>query len=522
MAFGQVSRAWRPIAPYVRLLMLAISVAACSLAAEGASLVVGRELDADGLDPQRNGSTRAMQVTNLIYDTLLTMDRNGSIHPGIAGSWSVTEDGRRYTFTIRDGVKCHDGTLLDAAAVKASVDRAIAPVTINPNAPAWGPITRSTVSGNVVTIELSERFEPFVSFLTSMPSAIICPASFEGASFRPVGTGPFKLVNWVRNDRMELAANADYRNFNPMIDNPGRPHIDRLTLRVIPEALARAAALRSGEVDMADPSIEEAGALAADPEFRLYVADLTGELMFAGFTLKVPPLDNPGIRRAITMALNRQSYADLAFAGLVKPADCPVAPALLAFDPGHCAAWGTGYDPEGARALLARAGFGPGNPLAIRILGPAREGWTSMYQIMQQDLDAIGVKAEIDARESTSFFSLLAASNASADGVPTLWASGISGVDPNYLYFLWKRPGFVNMGINAELDALLEDQRVLAGAARADKIHEIERYLLVNSYMVPLLSPGWSWMMAYSARIQGFKMGFMASILFNDVEIVKK
>jgi ABC-type oligopeptide transport system substrate-binding subunit len=96
---------------------------------------------------------------------------------------------------------------------------------------------------------------------------------------------------------------------------------------------------------------------------------------------------------------------------------------------------------------------------------------------------------------------------------------GMSGVDPDYLYFLWKRPGFVNMGLNPRMDAMLEEQRELSGQPRAEKIHEIERYLMQNAYAIPLLSPGWGWLMASTAKVDGFKMGFMVSLLFNDVTV---
>lgn len=522
MAFSKLETRWLSTRCPRRLALAAfliLLVAAPFGAANAASLTVAREFDADGLDPQRDGSTRAMQIASLIFDTLLTMDADGTIRPGIARSWTVSEDGLSYAFAIRDGVQCHDGSVLDAAGVKASVDRALNPATINPNAPAWGPIVAADVAGDVVTIRLGERFEPLVSFLTSPPSAVICPAAVAGEVFQPIGTGPFRLVNWVRNDRVELEANRNYRNVNPLVRNPGPPHVERLTLRVIPEAVARMAALRSGEVDMADPSIADAGSFGGDPRIALYSADLTGEIMFAGFTWRVPPFDNPDVRHAIAMALNRQSYAEIAFAGLTRVADCPIAPGLFGNDPQHCAAWGAPYDPEGAKALLAKAGYGADHPLRMRILGPAREGWTGTYQIMEQDLAAIGVKAKIQALEPTTFFHMLATANASDEGEPALWVSGVSGVDPNYLYFLWKRPGFVNMGIDAELDGLLEAQRALSGAARAEKLDEIQKYLLQKGYMVPLLSPGWSWLMAHSTRVQGFRMGFMASLIFNDVEV---
>ncbi len=195
-------------------------------------------------------------MTNLIFDTLLTMDATGNVKAGLAKSWTVSPDGKDYAFTIRGGVKCHDGSAFDADAAKASIDRAIDPKTLNPNASAWGPISTISASGDVLTVKLKQPYVPFLSFLSNIQAAITCPSSLAGGKFTPIGTGPFKFVDWVRNDHIELAANPDYKNFNPLVDNPGAPHIDHLTLKVIPEAVARMAALRSGEVDMAEPSLQ--------------------------------------------------------------------------------------------------------------------------------------------------------------------------------------------------------------------------------------------------------------------------
>ena len=499
----------------------AMSVLAGFSAGHAAELRVARSVDADGLDPHKASTTQSLQITNLIFDTLLTMDKDGSVHPGLASAWSMAEDGKTYSFTIRDGVKCHDGSAFDAAAAKASLDRALDPATVNPNLSAWGPITGSSVEGNALKVSLSEPYGPFTSFLTSIQAAFVCPSSFATADFKPIGSGPFKLVSWTRNDRIELAANADYKNVNPLIQNPGKPNIDTLTFKVIPEAVARMAALRSGEADLVEPSLEEATDLKSDSNFKVYAAELSGQQMLAAFTWKIKPLDNPEIRKAIGMAMNRDAYANIAFEGLVKTANCPVAPNLFSTDEALCAGWGVKYDPDGAKAIMEKAGYTAANPLKVKLLVHKLPGWDQMHQIMQQDLAAINVQAEIETREVAAFFDHMKGENERTDGAPAVWTMGMSGVDPDYLYFLWKRPGFVNMGLNADLDALLEEQRKLSGDARAAKIHEIEKYLMENAYAVPLLSPGWNWLMASSAKVDGFKMGFMVSLLFNDVTIAQ-
>ncbi|XAZ21327.1 ABC transporter substrate-binding protein (plasmid) [Sinorhizobium sp. B11] len=504
----------------VVLVLFALSLGASAIGqANATDLVIARPFDADSLDPQRVGATYSLQITNLIFDTLLTMDRDGSIHPGLASGWRSSDDGKSYSFEIRDGVKCHDGTIFDARAAKASLDRALDPSTLNPNRPLWGPITSSAVDGNVLKISLSERYVPFLAFLSGMQAVFVCPSSFTDKEFKPVGTGPFKFHEWTRNDSIELEANGDYKNANPLVSNSGKPHIDKLIFKVIPEAVSRMAALRSGEVDMAEPSLQEAKELVEDSSFKVYVSELSGQQTFASFTWKIKPFDDANIRRAIGMALNRQAYADVAFEGLAKLGTCPVAPNLFATDQVLCAAWGVAYNPEGAKKLLAAAGYTPEEPLKVKLVVYKGEGWDLMHQIMQQDLAAVGVQAEIEAWDVASFYSHIADVNTRTDGTPSILSLGMSGVDPDYLYFLWRRPGASNLGLNADLDLLLEDQRKLSGAERASKLHEVHKYLLTNAYAVPLVTPGWGWLMASSPRVHDFKMGYMVSFLFNDVTI---
>ena len=488
-------------------------------AAAASELTVARAVDADSLDPHKASTTQSLQVTSAIFDTLLTMGADGSIHPGLASAWEVSQDGLTYTFTIRDGIKCHDGTTFDAAAAKASFDRALDPTTLNPNVSAWGPIKSTEANGNHVVVKLSERYGPFTSFLTSIQAGFICPASVADKEFKPIGTGPFKLESWVRNDRIVLTANDAYVNQNPLVENPGRPYIDKVTLKVIPEAVARMAALRAGEVDIVEPSLEEAADLKQDSAYKVYSADLSGQQVLAAFTWRIPPLDNPEIRKAIGMAMNKQAYADIAFEGLVSTANCTVAPNLFGIDQGLCAKWGVHYDPEAAKAIMAKAGYTPEHPLKVDLLVHKLPGWDQMHQIMQQDLAAIGVEADIQTREVAAFFDFMTQTNLKTDIKPAVWTMGMSGVDPDYMYFLWKRPGFVNMGINEQLDQILTEQRALTGEARAKKIQEGDRYLLENAYAVPLLSPGWNWLMASSAKIEGFKLGWMVSLIFNDVRV---
>ena len=507
----------------IRLTLPALILGATALPlAAQTTLTVARSVDADGLDPQKVSTTQSSQVTDLIFDTLVTLDASGTPHPGLAEAWEISEDNLTYSFTIRDGVLCHDGSAFGPEDVVFTFDRALAPETMNPRLSQYGPVESVTADGNVVTVKMTEPYGPFLSYLGSFSIPMICRGAVAAdGSFTPVGTGPFTLAEWSRNDHITLKANEGYQGYSPLIENKGRPHIDELKLVVIPEAVARMAALRSGEVDLAEPSLEEAAILEGEPGFKVYSADLSGQQVMAAFTWKLPPFDNPEVRRAIGMALDRDSYAMIAYEGLVSPTTCPAAPGLIGVDQEKCAGWGTSYDPDAARAIMERLGYTPQSPLKIKLSVHALPGFDQMHQMMQQHLAEIGVEAELETREVAAFFDQMSQENLRTEGMPVLWTMGYSGVDSDYMTVMWQRPGFVNMGVGEELDTMLAEQRMLTGEARVAKLQDVQQYLLENIYAVPLVSPGWNWLWASTDKVDGFKTGFVASIIFNDVTIAK-
>lgn len=503
------------------LILGATALTALPLAAQ-TTLTVARSVDADGLDPQKVSTTQSSQVTDLIFDTLVTLDASGAPHPGLAESWQISEDNLSYSFTIRQGVLCHDGSAFGPEDVVFTFERGIAPETMNPRLSQYGPIESVVADGNVVTVKMTEPYGPFLSYLGSFAIPMICRSAVAAdGGFTPVGTGPFTLAEWSRNDHITLKANEGYQGYSPLIENKGRPHIDELKLVVIPEAVARMAALRSGEVDLAEPSLEEAAILEGEPGFKVYSADLSGQQVMAAFTWKLPPFDNPEVRRAIGMALDRDSYAMIAYEGLVSPTTCPAAPGLIGVDQEKCAGWGTSYDPDAARAIMERLGYTPQSPLKIKLSVHALPGFDQMHQMMQQHLAEIGVEAELETREVAAFFDQMSQENLRTEGMPVLWTMGYSGVDSDYMTVMWQRPGFVNMGVGEELDTMLAEQRMLTGEARVAKLQDVQQYLLENTYAVPLVSPGWNWLWASTDKVDGFKTGFVASIIFNDVTIAK-
>jgi peptide/nickel transport system substrate-binding protein len=518
----------REIARAALLLLLACAIQIGALplsnipsaeAGEG-TIIMARGVDADNLDPHLATTTQSGQINSLIFDTLVTLDEKTRVHPGLAEAWEISSDGRSYTFTIRKGIKCHDGSTFDANSVKWNFDRIANPETNSPSLANWGNFVGSSVSGNKITLKLDNPFGPLLTKAGSMAFELICPSSLSGAKYVPIGTGPWKFVSWVRNDRIKLERYEGYKNFHPMVKNPGAPYEKYLEVRVIPEPIARMAALQTGEIHLTEPALEEASDLVKDPKYQIITSDYTGQQVWASFTWRFPPFDDVRVRRAVGYALDRNMYAAVAFEGLVKSSNCPIAPSFAAADQNKCAEWGQSYNIVEAKKLLAEAGYGPNNPINAVLSVHKLTGWDLMHQMMQQHLKAIGINVKIETREVAAFFDYMKTENQRTSGTPLIWTMGYSGPDPDYLHTSWSQPGFVNMGLNSDMDKMLEDQRVLTGQARNLKIQEIIKYLLSNAYAIPLVSPGWGWLMAASSNVTGFKYIHVSSMKLNDVKLL--
>ncbi len=503
------------------LLTTVFSLPAPQANAAAGDIVFARAQDADSLDIARVSTTISFQVMTQIYATLLNLDDKGHVVGGLASSYTASSDNQTFTFKMRPAIKCHDGSVFDAQAAKWNIDRAIDPKTGSPNGSSYGNIVSTAVEGDTLTVKLGSPYSPLPTFLASAQALMMCPSTIQGSDVKPVGTGPWKFSEWVRNDRLVLTRNPDYVNDNPLVANPGPPHEQRLIFRVVPEGPARMAALNTGEVTFAEPSLQDASDLAKDKRFTVYSGSgRTGQLAYVGFTAKIPPLNDPRVRRAIGYALDRDAMVDIGFNGLVQASSCPVAPGLLGYDPKKCAEWATSYDPDKAKALLKEAGYGPGHPLDLVLSVSPLQGWDEADVVMQQELKEVGVNVKIEQRQFATWVDYMSGKNRETTGTPAIWTMGMSGPDPDYLVFLWQPPGYAGQGVDdPALQKMLVEQRALSGEERAAKVEEIQKFLLTNAYEVPLFSPGWFWLVASKSNVTGFKQGYTVMPIFNDVKL---
>ncbi|WP_428929364.1 ABC transporter substrate-binding protein [Marinibacterium sp. SX1] len=516
-----MERFWRPA-------MLGAALAGpLGLAAGGAGaqeLVWARYGDISSLDPHRATSTLSMQVWDQIYDTLLAFDMEGTPGPNMAKSWEVSDDGLQYTFTLNDGITCHDGSAFDANDVKFTIDRAFGD-TPSLTRTSWGPITDVTVVDPLtVTVTLGSTFGAFLPFLADSFSSMICDTNTAETfgSSTAIGTGPFSLVEWVKGDEIVLDTNPEYVNWGEPVANDGPPQFDRLIIRTVPEPQTRLAALRTGEVHIAEPPFDDVEAIKAAGDLDIVVADNTGQNVFWEFTVSRPPFDDIRARQAVAYATDAQMAIDIIYGGLSQREWCPIARGVFGNDQEFCKQYGYEYNPEKATALLEEMGYGPSNPLETTMFVWTGGNRHKLAEIFQAQLAQVGIKAAIEIMDIGTMNARVKEQNEITDpSTPgTFDMMTWSWYDPDILYQLWHSPGAYSGFQNAELDAMLEETRTtIEPEARLEKVQAVIKYLMENAVHVGLYTPGWEWVFAVRPEVEGFQVGPFLHPNFQNVTL---
>ena len=370
----------------------------------GGTLRVAFEADITGLDPAVPG-LQNYYVNQNLFNTLVTLDENLGFVPDLAESWETQEHGKVYLFQLHRGVKFHDGTDFDAAAVKWNLDRIMA----DEKAPAhrfFANVESSEVL-DAHTLKITMRY-PTTTLLPALATNgtglhIISPASEKtwgkDVLRHPSGTGPFRFVGWEQNSRIVFERNPNYFK-------PGLPYLDGLEYRVIKEGVTRAAALRAGEVDFINWTPREMlERLAKDPKVRLLQGPEASHL-YTNFTVTRKPFDDPRVRQAlIGYGLNRPAIAKAAMLGYATPSLSFVSPGAKGY---LDLSERYPYDPERARALLKEAGFDEKNPLRYSIMTHGAEpSLPTIATIVKTQMAALGVEVTVEVIDRPVFLKRL-------------------------------------------------------------------------------------------------------------------
>ncbi len=368
------------------------------------TLFVGRAADAIGLDPARSTDNESVEVCEQIFDHLVRYQAGSTdVLPSLATSWEVSPNGLVWTFHLRRGVKFHDGTDFDAEAVRFSFDRQLEkghPYHM-PDFTYWetnyATIVKAieVVDPLTVKITLFRSYAPFLATLAMFPVSIVSPAAVAkyGDQFpeHPVGTGPFIFESWTHGDRIVLTRNDAYWD--------GRPRLDRLVFRFIPDARQRLVALEGGAIDVAYGLLpEELQYVQLHPDLQLL--RIAGEnVVYLAMHTQKPPFDDVVVRQAVNYAVNKVPIVKLVYQGLAVPATGALPPTIWAYKKD---VQDYPYDPVKAKALLEQereAGrfdaskkyrlLVPRTPRPY-LLNPELVG-----RVIQRNLEAVGLSTEL-------------------------------------------------------------------------------------------------------------------------------
>ncbi|MEZ0073279.1 ABC transporter substrate-binding protein [Planotetraspora sp. GP83] len=313
------------------------------------------------LDPAVAATAITGLIDRNIFDSLVVQTGADSFGPWLAKQWAVSADGKTYTFTLREGVRFHDGTPFTAQAVKASLDHVVDPATKSAYAASLiAPYEKSrVVSDLVVEVTLSRPFTPFLQALSVPYLGIQSPAALAKpvAQYEPVGTGPFSYVSWEKDKRVSLKKNPGYSSPPENASHRGAPYLDNLVFEFVSEDATRYGALTSGQVQaIAGVPPVDAERLKSLPGFTLNAQETPGLNYNLYFNQTRGPLRDVRVRRAFSAAIDVEGLVKNIYFGHFKAARNPLSPTTAAYDAGAESARAA-YDPAQAKRLLDEAGW---------------------------------------------------------------------------------------------------------------------------------------------------------------------
>ena len=485
----------------------------------GGVLVFGRAGDSVGLDPARETDGESFYATHQIFDTLVEFKTGTTeIVPALATSWDVSDDNLTYTFYLREGVKFHDGTPLNADAVVFSLDRQLSedhpyydygPWKYWTNYMGMSDIVDTITAVDDLTVEfkLQKPEAPFIANLAMDFAGIVSPTAFmadpEGFSSNPVGTGPFRFVSWTKDSDIVLDRNEDYWE---------EVYLDRLILKVIPDATARWLALQQGEVDIIDfPAADDLPAMKADPNVQL-IQQSGMNVGYLALNCEKEPYDDVRVRQAMNYAIDREEIIDAVYGDAGQVAKNPIPPNIWSYndeiEPYP-------YDPAMAKKLLAEAGYPNGFTTeiwAMPVARPYNPDARKIAEVMGAQLAKVGIDIEIISYEWGTY---LDKTDQGEHQAAMLGWTGDNGDPDNFLWVLLSAPaavppaGNIAFWKNEEFTALIKEAKDTELDEQAQVIfHEEAPWVTIAHSVVTVPA---------SNAVQNFKISPTGTRVFKSV-----
>lgn len=489
-------------------------------------LIVGQIAEPQSLDPHTVTATNDFRILVNIYDGLVRYkDGTLEVEPALAESWTVSDDGKTYTFKLRKDVTFHDGSAFDAEAVKFNFDR-----MLREDHPFYntGPFPLSfnfstieavnALDSDTVEFKLKEAFAPFLSNLAYPTGLIVSPAAVEKSGKEygrsPAGTGPFKFVEWQSGQRVVVERNPDYWD--------GAPALEAVVFRPITDANTRVAEMMAGGLDvMVEVPADNLATFRDDANF--VVTEQAGpHVWFAILNAKSGPFADKKVRQAANYAVNKQVLVDNVLQGSATIAAGPIPPA---FNWVETTTKPYPYDPEKAKALLAEAGVtNPEITFYVTEGGSGMLDPITMGAAIQADLQAVGFNVKIETYEWNTFLGRVNPGlEGKADMAEMAWMTN----DPDTVPYLTLRTGAMpeNGGFNSgyysnpKVDELLEQARQSTDQTERGKLYG-EVQSIVHEDAPWLFVANWKQNAVTTALVKEFKL--QPSFLLHLKNVIKE
>ncbi|MFC3226878.1 ABC transporter substrate-binding protein [Marinibaculum pumilum] len=468
------------------LLAGAVAVAAVpgdARAADDKTLTIAYNVNLPSWDPTVGLSAVNPTIQSIyksVFDTYIDQNPDLSFKPGILTEWGWNEDKTKVHMTVRDDAFWHDGSKVTPEDVVWSLERAGNPDTGNPIQFVWGKIGNFQIDGNKITADVKE-FEPtlfkWMAFLTGfvLPKAYYEKVGAEGFEKAPIGSGPYMVEEFQPNGFVRLKRFDKY--WGP------KPDFETVVFKFVPDATSRVAEVESGSADITLEIPYEQFDRLKEKEGLEGVSTPVSDIGMI-FLNDVGPMEDPNVRKAAALAINKKAIVDRLLRGYGVPIDTLQAPEYAAFDAGTSVP----YDPEKAKELLAASGYSKDNPVKFTIQ-TTRGFKPKDYEMIQAIVGMwrnVGIEADIEVYEIAKHYELRA-QDTLAPAAFYNWGNAIG--DPA------TSTGFAMFGPSPHSTWDTDDLDAMIGplwgetdeAKRIEGYKAVDRYIAENAYVIPLL-----------------------------------
>jgi peptide/nickel transport system substrate-binding protein len=478
------------------------------------TLIYAQGSDPRGLDPAFVDDGESAKIITNVYEGLVRYKGSSTeIKPALATEWNVSEDGKEYTFKLREGVKFHDGTPFNADAVVFSVGRQLPPERTSDMPYAsftFGPVEKvEKVDEYTVKFTLSETYTPFLANLAMALAAPIVSPAAENPMENPIGTGPFKFVKWDKGQAVTLEKNGEYWG--------DAPKADKVVFKFTKENSVRASELMTGAVDIIDgvdpndvDKLKESGmTIFQEPGMNIN---------YMAFNCERAPFNDPKLREAIIHAIDKEELVKYLYQGYSEVANTY----MPSFIPGYNdKVRSHEYDPEKSKALLKELGK---ENLEIKMIAYSNPrpyntvNGQKLAEAIQNYLAKVGVKATIDVYPWKEYKEKVL--QGEGDILFYGWI-GDNGDPDNFLSLLDSKE--IESSLNAakyanpEVDKLLAEAKALPNGPERNAVYEkIQEILTADAPWLPISHA--KSMAAYSPKVSNFKLHPTGVVFLKKVE----